>query len=77
MPTYRFKNIDTDEVFEKWMYMKEREPYLSENPNIQQVPTGFNSVSEIGDWRNKTSDGWNEVLKKVATVPGSKVKPLK
>lgn len=77
MPTYRFRNIDTDEVFEKWMYMNERGPYLSENPNIRQVPAGFHSVSEIGDWRNKTSDGWNEVLKKVGTVPGSIVKPLK
>lgn len=76
-PTYRFEDTNTGEIFEKWMYMKEREEYLSSNPHLKQVPTGFHAVSEVGDWRNKTSSGWNDVLRKVGEVPGSKVTPLK
>lgn len=77
MPTYRFQNTKTGDIFEKWMYMNEREDYLQNNPDLKQVPTGFASVSEVGDWRNKTSSGWNDVLRKVSTVPGSTVKPYK
>lgn len=76
-PTYRFEDTNTGEVFEQWMYMNEREKYLSDNPHLKQIPTGFSPIGEVGDWRNKTSNGWNEVLQKVQTVPGSKVKPLK
>ena len=77
MPTYRFQNKDTGEIFEKWMYMAEREPYLKEHPNIIQMPTILNSVSSVGDFQNKTDGGWNEVLHKVSQVPGSTVKPYK
>ena len=77
MPTYRFRNTETDEVFEKWMYMADREPFLEANPNLVQMPTPLNSVSEVGDFQNKTDGGWNEVLHKVSKVPCSTVKPYK
>jgi hypothetical protein len=77
MPTYRFQNKETGEIFEKWMYMAEREPYLEAHPNIIQMPTMLNSVSSVGDFQNKTDGGWNEVLHKVSQVPGSTVKPYK
>ena len=34
-------------------------------------------VSGTGDVYSRTDGGWNEVLSKVAQVPGSKVKPQK
>jgi hypothetical protein len=77
MPTYRFRNTETDEVFEKWMYMAEREQFLEANPNLVQMPTPLNTVGEVGDFQNKTDGGWNEVLHKVSKVPGSTVKPYK
>lgn len=77
MPTYKFQNTETGEVFEKWMYMSERLSYLEENPHVKQMPTILNSVSEVGDFQNKTDGGWNEVLHKVSKVPGSVVKPYK
>jgi uncharacterized FlgJ-related protein len=77
MPTYRFRNTETDEVFEKWMYMAEREQFLEANPNLVQMPTPLNTVGEVGDFQNKTDGGWNEVLHRVSKVPGSTVKPYK
>jgi hypothetical protein len=76
-PTYRFENTETGEIFERWMYMADKDPFLKENPHIKPlIPTQMN-VGEVGDWQNKTSDGWNDVLRKVSKVPGSKVKPYK
>ena len=39
MPTYIFKNIKTDEVFEKQMRISELDQYKIENPDLIQMPT--------------------------------------
>jgi hypothetical protein len=78
-PTYRFENIETGEIFEKWMLMNEKEPYLKENPHLKPlIPTQMN-VGEVGEWRNKLvskNPGWNDVLEKASKAPGSTVKKL-
>lgn len=48
MPIYVFKNTKTNEVEEKFLSMSEREDYLKDNPDIQQVPTPVNVVSGVG-----------------------------
>ena len=79
MPTYRFENTDTGEIFEKWMLMAEKEPYLNENPNLKPlIPTQMN-VGEVGDWQNKLISqhpSWNEVLNKASKAPKSLVKKI-
>ena len=79
MPTYRFENTDTGEIFEKWMYMSDKEGYLKDNPHLKSlIPTQMN-VGEVGDWQNKLiqkNPGWNDVLKKASKAPGSRVKPF-
>jgi hypothetical protein len=79
MPTYRFENTESGEIFEKWMLMAEKEPYLKENPHLKPlIPTQMN-VGEIGDWRNKLTSkhpSWNDVLLKASKAPKSNVKPL-
>lgn len=79
MPTYRFRNKDTGEVFEKWMLIAEKEPYLNENPNLEPLlPTQMN-VGEVGDWQNKLVSkhpSWNEVLNRASKMPGSNVKKI-
>lgn len=79
MPTYRFRNTETGEVFEKWMMIAEKEPYLNENPNLEPLlPTQMN-VGEVGDWQNKLISkhpSWNQVLDTASKVPGSKVKKI-
>ena len=54
MPTYKFKDNNSGEEFEKWMYMADREKYLADNPNVTQMPTLLHAVSEVGNWQNKT-----------------------
>ena len=79
MPTYRFENVETGEVFEKWMYMSEKEGYLKDNPHLKPlIPTQMN-VGEVGEWTNKLVNkhpGWNEVLGRASKMPGSKVKKI-
>lgn len=66
MPTYSFRDNNTGEVFDKWMYMAEREPYLAENPHLTQVPTGINSVSSVGEWKDtKVPSGFKDVLNRI------------
>jgi argonaute-like protein implicated in RNA metabolism and viral defense len=64
MPVYIFKNIDTNEIEEKFLSMSEREQYLKDNKNIKQVPTPVNIVGGVGSI--KTDNGFNEVLHKIS-----------
>jgi hypothetical protein len=65
MPTYTFKNVKTDEVFDELMSISEREAFLSDNPNIQQLPpTQLNIVAGHGGIRNDA--GWQENLSRMA-----------
>lgn len=77
MPTYRFENTETGEIFEKWMLMDEKPKYLEENPQLKPlIPTQMN-VGEIGYWQDKLikkNPGWNEVLTKVSKSAGSQSK---
>jgi hypothetical protein len=78
-PTYRFENTETGEIFEKWMYMADKDPYLKENPHIKPlIPTQMN-VGEASDWRDKLTSkhpSRNSVLEKASKAPGSTVKKL-
>ena len=64
MPTYIFKNKKTDETYEKFLSMSEREEYLKDNPEVIQVPTVPNIVGGVGGI--KTDGGFNEVLSKIS-----------
>ena len=71
MPTYNFKNTDTGEEFEEIMSMSEREKFLEQNPNIQQLPSMFSMVGGTGD-RIKNDGGWKDNLSRIAEAhPGS------
>lgn len=77
MPTYRFENTETGEIFEKWMLMAEKEPYLKENPNLNPLMPSRMNVAEIGEWRDKLikkNPGWNEVLAKASKSGASQSK---
>ena len=39
MPTYIFKNIKTEEVFEKQMRISELDDFKKSNPDLIQMPT--------------------------------------
>lgn len=75
MPTYNFINNDTGEVFEVFLKMSEREEYLKNNPNIQQMVSAPALVSGVSSSKqNRVPDGFKEVLSKVAEAhPTSEV----
>ena len=70
MPTYKFKNTDTEEEFQEFMSMKERETFLSDNPHIEPMLT---TAALVGDHVVKKMDGgMKEVFSKIGDKhPGS------
>ena len=75
MPTYEFVNTETNEQFEMFMSISQREEFLTENPHIKTVISAPNIVSHSGgDLYSKTPSGFKEVLSKVAEAhPNSTV----
>ena len=69
MPNYQFRNTDTDEVFDLFMSISEKETYLSENPQVFQVLGSTSTVSGVNE-RSKVPDGFNDVLKGIQKASG-------
>lgn len=64
MPTYDFKNTDTNEVFEKFMSISQLEIYLEEHPNIIRHHEST-SAALISGVDQKPSQGFRDILKQV------------
>ena len=65
MPTYTFKNNDTEEVFDRFISIADKDNFLLENPHITQIIGAPKIISgRMGGM--KPSDGFNDVLRKVA-----------
>jgi hypothetical protein len=66
MPSYTFKNLDTEEVITTVMSISEREDFLKSNPNMQQV---IHSAPALGDsirmGLRKPPDSFRDVLKEI------------
>ena len=65
MPYYIFRDINTEETFEKLMKISELDQYKLDNPHLQTVPQapGFSDPVRLG--RLKPSEGFRDVLQKV------------
>lgn len=63
MPTYVFKNLETEEVWEEIMSIAKMQETKSDN--IITVPQAPLIVSAVAI-KDTTSDGWNETLSRVA-----------
>lgn len=64
MPTYKFRNNKTGEEFEQFMSIAAREGYLSDNPDISQMPVPTRIVHEAGT-NLRVDDGFREVISKI------------
>lgn len=70
MPTYVFRNEQTNEVFEKYLGMAELEQFKYDHKHLRQMPTILNAVGGIGDIKH--SDGFKDLLNNIkANNPGS------
>jgi len=64
MPTYSFRDKNTDEVFDKMMRIAEREQYLTDHPHLETVITAPGVTSEL-DSRKKPDQGFRDVLREI------------
>ena len=80
MPVYPIINKKTGEQKEISFCISEWENFKKENEEWVRDwsdPSTCPGSGEIGEWKdklNKKNPSWNEVLKKVCRVPGSRVK---
>ena len=66
MPTYEFKNTETDEVFEKIMKYDDKVKYLKDNPHIQSHYTKMNIDYDGGkSVLSQAGSGWKEVQDRI------------
>lgn len=63
MPTYSFLNKKTGEETTVEMKIAEREAYLKENPDLEQIITNASYVHDIGGI--KTDNGWKSMLNRI------------
>ena len=73
MPTYIFRDDKTGETWEDMMSNSQREIYLKNNPEINQVPGGFATVGDhIMGVGPKQDGGMTENLQRIAeSHPGT------
>lgn len=74
MPSYSFRNDETNEEFDMTLSLSEREAFLQNNPNITQI---IKRAPSIGDsvrlGLRKPDDGFRDVLRNVKDHhPGSR-----
>jgi len=66
MPTYTFRNTKTEEVFEKFMSISDKETFLESNPDLVSI---IGNAPAIGDsvrlGIRKPDAGFNEVLSRI------------
>ena len=65
MPTYTFRNKDTEEVFDKIMSWNSREEYLKENLNLEVIIGAPAMGDSVRLGIKKPDQGFNEVLSKI------------
>ena len=65
MPTYTFRNKDTEEIFDKIMSWNSREEYLKENPSLEVIMGAPAMGDSVRLGIRKPDQGFNEVLSKI------------
>lgn len=64
MPTYSFRDKNTDDVFDKFMKMSEKDQYLFDNPHLESVLTTAGVGRELTS-RMKPDQGFRDVLREI------------
>ena len=66
MPTYRFENTKTGEIYEELMSISEMEQHKKKKHINLLPPTQMNIVSSVGQIDSKTDSGWKDHLNRIA-----------
>lgn len=65
MPTFTFRDKDTQLVFDKNLKISERESFLEGNPHLEQIHTSINIGDPVRLGVKKVDDGFREVMSKI------------
>ena len=65
MPTYQFRNIETNEEFEDFMSISACEEFLENNKHISQLPSSPAIVSSAMGGTTKPDAGFRDMLKQI------------
>lgn len=75
MPTYRFRDKDTGQEFDKFMSISAREDYLKSNPNYEQVLQSAMLGDSVRLGVRTVDGGFKEVLSRINSAnPRSNLK---
>ena len=66
MPTYRFKDHNTNKIWEDLMTIAEMEKFKKKKHIELLPPTQMNIVSSTGQMDSKVDSGWKETLSKIS-----------
>lgn len=77
MPYYKFRR--GKKVWEEFMKISERDAFLEENPDVEQMINGFPADADsVHLGRTKPADGFKDLLKQIKTNNrGSKINTYK
>jgi hypothetical protein len=74
MPTYVFRDTNTNEQFEKVMKISELDSFRAENPHLETVIQAPAVCDPVRVGARKTDTGFKEVLQKIhERAPGSQL----
>ena len=67
MPTYLFRDRNTDVQWEEFMGISAADKYLEENPHIERMVNGFpgTASSAMGASKTKPDEGFRDVLREI------------
>ena len=65
MPTYTFRNTETEEIYDRIMSWNSREEYLKENSNLEVIMGAPAMGDSVRLGIRKPDQGFNEVLSKI------------
>lgn len=72
MPIYTFRKRGTEEEFTEWMSIADRERYLNDNPDIEQIIVQANGFVTSNGF--KPDDTLRDIFREVKKVnPGSTI----
>ena len=72
MPTYTMKNKESGEEKEMILSLSERESFLQDNPDWEQMLSTPGFVSSSVSTLRRAGSEWNDVLKKIKSNSGKK-----
>lgn len=71
MPTYFFKDKETEEIQEVFMSIHKLDDYKKENPNLKQIVTSGNEfITGVKSARQLAGTEWNNLLTKIKKGSG-------